>query len=115
MIRTLCLLSVLALASGCVSTSTGTNLNGLKDDDGHAFAHQETNVIALHWVFGALGPIIEDASFENTVAEFSAAAKANGKTNMRISSSETSNWWWVFPPFSFVITPITARVAGDVR
>ena len=115
MVRSLFLLAVLSLTLGCVSTNTGTNLNGMQDNDGNDFVHQETSVIALHWVFGALGPIIEDASFENTVNEFSAAATANGYSKARISSSETTNWWWVFPPFSFVITPITSRVAGDVR
>jgi hypothetical protein len=115
MTRTFSLLLVLALCTGCVSTSVGTNLNGMLDNDNAEFAHQETSVVALHWVFGAGGPLWEDASFENTVDEFSAAASADGRTQARISSSETSNWWWVFPPFSFIITPITSRVAGDVK
>ncbi len=115
MVKNLCLLLVLSMCIGCVSTNVGSNVNGLMDNDGDTFAHQETSIWALHWVFGAGDPIVEDASFENAVNEFTAAAKADGRTASRISGSATSNYWWIFPPFSFIITPINARVAGDVK
>ncbi len=115
MIRTLSLIALLSLAAACVSTNVGSNVNGLKDNDGKDFVHQETKVVALHWFFGIGDPIVEDASFENAVNEFTSAAAADGRKQSRISSSDTTTWWWVFPPFSFIVTPITARVAGDVR
>jgi len=115
MFRSISLLAVLVLCTACVSTNVGTELNGMTDNDGEDFVHQETNLIGLHWVFGALGPAIGDASFENAVNEFSAAASADGRSQSRITTSETSNWWWVFPPFSFILTPITSRVGGDVK
>ena len=115
MIRNLSLILLLTLSTACVSTNVGSNVNGLQDNDGQAFAHQETSVIALHWFFGAGDPIVEDASFENVVDEFTAAAAADGRTTTRIVQSDTTSWWWVFPPFSFIVTPVSARVAGDVR
>jgi len=105
----------LLLLVGCVSSEVCTKTNGITDNDGKTLVHQATSVWGLHWVFGAGGPISGDGRLENAVNEFTAKAKADGHKETRISSSETTMYWWCFPPISFIVTPINSHVAGDVR
>lgn len=113
--RLLTLTLASALLSGCAFTTRAADTNGMTDNNGKAFTHQSTSIVALHWLFGAAGPLVQDASLENTVATFTADAKAAGDSEARIVQSDKTVWWWVFPPLSFIVTPVTSEVAGDTR
>lgn len=99
------------LLTGCASTKHAKDFNGLSTPDGDAY-HLNTSKYALHILFGAF-PFIGDASIEQTVTDFTAAAKEDGASKVRIVSSDKSNWWFIFPPFSFLLTPVSTNVVGD--
>ncbi|MBI4388115.1 MAG: hypothetical protein HY582_03645 [Candidatus Omnitrophica bacterium] len=108
-----CLLIMVVLVfPGCSSTSQARNFNGLSTPDGGA-THISTSNVALHLLFGTGAGIAGDASLEKTVSDFTEAAKAEGASKVRIVQSSRRAWWFVFPPFSFFITPVTSNVAGD--
>ena len=106
---------VLALGAACSSTVVATETHGILDEDGDAFAHQETKIWALHLFCSAGLPLWEDASMGNAVDEFTAFAAAHGNRHARLTDSETTTWWWVLFPISLVLTPISAEVSGDVK
>ena len=114
MIRPLFLLLAALLCTGCVFHTRCENLNGLTNNDGEEIVYQETSIIALHTIFGVWS-MIEDASLTNTVDQFTLQATEAGDTNVRITQSGGTNFWWVLPPLSFIVTPVTSYVAGDVR
>lgn len=108
------LLLVTLLCTGCVFHTHCTELNGLTDNDGQAFAHQGTSIVAVHLLFG-LWAVLSDGGIENAVSEFSAAAAERGATQVRITQSSSDAWWWVLPPLTFIFTPVTSHISGDVR
>jgi hypothetical protein len=105
------LFMVLGFLAGCSSTTTSTGFNGLSTPDGQA-VHLSTSNVALHLLIGKK-PLSGNASLEQTVDDFTAAAKAQGATKVRIVQSSKRAWWFLFPPFTFIFTPVTSNVAGD--
>jgi len=108
---TLTLACLIPLMSGCASTKHARDFSGLTTPYGDA-SHLNTSKYALHFLFGTF-PLIGDASIEQTVADFTLAAKEDGASQVRIVQSDKMNWWFIFPPISFLITPVSSNVAGD--
>jgi len=98
--------------SGCSSTKYARDLNGLSSPDGQVISHLSTSNVALHFLVGKT-PIAGDATLAKTVENFTAAAKAEGATKVRIVQSDVTSWYLVFFPFSLLITPVTSNVAGE--
>lgn len=97
--------------TGCASTKHAKDFSGLTTPYGEAY-HLNTSKYALHLLFG-LFPFIGDASIEQTVADFTTAAKEDGASQVRIVHSDKFNWWFVFPPFTLLLTPVSTNVVGD--
>ena len=104
-------LAVVILLSGCSSTKVARDFNGLSTPNGKAM-HLSTSNVALHLLISQK-PLAGDASLEKTVSDFTAAAKAQGATKVSIVQSNVTSWWFLFFPFTLVITPVTSNVAGD--
>ena len=101
---------VLVLGAGCSMTTKATDFNGLATPDGAA-SHVSTTNIAVHVLFSRPG--LGDATLPTTVSDYTSAAKESGASEVRIVQSNVTTYWWVFPPFSFVIHPVVSNVAGD--
>ena len=111
-------LSALMLAfglalSGCSTTKTAKDWNGLSSPDGKPLGHVSTSNMAIHLLLGK-NPVWGNASLPQTVSDFTVAAKAQGGNKVRIVQSNSTSWWFVFFPFSLLVTPVTSNVAGDV-
>jgi len=104
-------LSILIVFTGCSSTKVANNFNNLGTPDGKA-THISTSNVALHLMMGKK-PIAGDATLDATVADFTAAAKANGASKVRIVQSSSRAWWFLLFPFTLLVTPVTSNVAGD--
>jgi hypothetical protein len=100
------------IVSGCSSTKVANDFNGLPTPDGKAISHLSTSNLALHLLVGKK-PLAGDASLQKTVADFTAAAKAEGAKEVRIVQSSSRAWWFLFFPFTLVFTPVTSNVAGE--
>ena len=105
------LLIAVLVFSGCGSTSQARNFNGLPTADGKAISHLSSSNIAIH-ILGTK-PVWGDATLEKTVADFTAEAKAAGASKVNIVQSTQMKWWFLFFPFTLVVTPVTSNVAGD--
>jgi hypothetical protein len=108
------LLVIVVLCTGCVFHTHCTELNGMTDNEGQAFVHQETSVMAIHFFFG-IWAMVSDGGIQHAMDEFTASAAEQGHTQVRITQSSSTTWWWVFPPISFFFTPVTTAISGDVR
>ncbi len=106
------LMLLLIAVSGCSTTTQARDWNGLSSPDGKAIGHFSTSNVALHGVLG-VKPLWGNASLEKTVDDFTAAAKSAGASKVRIVQSSKVAWWFVFPPISFFLTPVTSNVAGE--
>ncbi|HNX68902.1 MAG TPA: hypothetical protein PLL75_02850 [Candidatus Omnitrophota bacterium] len=109
--KTMALFLALAVFSGCSSTTIAKDFNGLSTPSGKA-VHVSTSNMALHLLMGQKA-LAGDASLEKTVADFTAAAKQEGATKVRIVQSSSTKLWYLFFPISLLITPVLSNVAGD--
>lgn len=98
--------------AACSTTRQAANFNGLATPDGMPIAHLSTSNLALH-LFGTM-PLAGDASLTGTIAEFTRIARMKQATKVRIVQSSVVSWWFIYPPFSFILTPVSSNVAGDV-
>ena len=105
------LLLVLAMFSGCSTTTVAKDFNGMGTPAGKA-VHVSTSNMALHLLMGKKA-LAGDASLEKTVADFTAAAKAEGASKVRIVQSSCNKMWYLFFPITLVLTPVMSNVAGD--
>lgn len=104
-------LALLACA-GCTFMDKATDFNGLPDHDGKQVMHMNQTRIACNLFFTYM-PLAGDASLEASVANLTAEARADGASGVRIVQSDDSLLWWIFPPFSFIFTPVYSNVAAD--
>lgn len=99
--------------SGCASHTHASKFNGVAGIRGEPVEYQQTNTWAIHalWIY----PLIGDASIENTVNEFSLEAKKHGATRINIEETSSFTYWFIFPPFSFVVHPVNTTIGGNVE
>jgi len=97
---------------GCSSTKMATDFNGLSSPDGNPIAHLSTTNYAVHLMMGK-EPVWGNASLEKTVSEFTATAKAHNASKVRIDQSATHSMWYLFFPFTLLVTPVISNVAGE--
>ena len=105
-------MAVLFFLSGCGSTKVASDFNGLNTPDGDVIGHLSTSKLAVHLLVGKK-PLWGDASLETTVSDFTAAAKAQNAKKVRIVQSRSTALWFLFFPFTLVLTPVTSNVAGE--
>lgn len=107
----LILACAIMLSTSCSTTRQAMNFNGLSTPEGKPIAHLSTSNMAIH-LLGSM-PLLGDATLTGTVGDFTAVAKFKNATKVRIVQSSVVSWWFLFPPFTFVLTPVTSNVAGD--
>ncbi len=100
------------LCAACSTTRQATNFNGLSTPEGKPIAHLNTSNWAIHLL--GTRPLVGDATLDGTVADFTEAATKKNARQVRIVQSSVMSWWFILPPFSFVLTPVSSSVAGDV-
>ena len=102
---------LITFLTGCSSTKQAS-YNGMPTAAGTAVAHLSTSNIAIHLLVGKK-PLMGDASLNQTLADFTAAAKNLGATKVQVVQSSQTAWWYLFFPFTLLFTPVTSNVAGD--
>ena len=106
-------LCVLIAAAGCSMTKKASSFNGMRDFNGDEVVHLNTTNVAVHLLFDK--PLWGDATLEKVVSDLTAAAKAEGGSKVNIVQSDTTTLWWILPPISFVVQPVLANAAADVK
>ena len=101
---------VAAMAAGCSMTTKCADFSGLSTPDGKA-THVNTTNYAIHLPFSF--PLVGDARLATTLKNCTAEAKALGASKIRVVQSDSTCYWFIFPPFSFVLQPVISNVAGD--
>ncbi len=102
---------VMGAAAGCSISSKATDFSGMKGMDGDKVTHINTRNYAVHAFI--TNPLWGDATLQNTVKDFTEEAKKTGATKVRIVQSNETTMWWLLPPLTLILTPVTTDVAGD--
>ena len=75
--------------------------------------YQSTTKYAMHFLF--LFGIFGDAGQNSTVAAFTKEASGRGAKRIHITQSDSATYWYIFPPLSFLIHPVSRTVSGEVE
>lgn len=103
----------LQLMTSCVSHSVATEFHGVAGIRGVPIEYQTTTAWALHGLF--VFPLIGDARKASVIDAFTEEAAGRGASRQRISQTSSFTYWFIFPPLSFFIHPVTSTVEGDVE
>lgn len=109
-------LLILFLASlfiaNCHSTThiKRKQFSNLASPQGNPIAYQKTVNRGLY-LFG-IYPIYHKAKLENTMKDFSKAARKKRASKIDVIQKDETTWYIVYPPFSFVVTPVTSEIFG---
>ncbi len=105
------LVCVVVFLGACSTSSVATNFSGNVTPEGRPKAYVNTTNYALHVLFG-YRPLVGDASVEGSVSEFTRETRERGSSKSEITNMTATNLWWIFPPFSFILTPMISDTYG---
>lgn len=105
------LLLSLSLLTGCAFHGEATHWNRRVGADGKPiFVHTTTNV-GLN--VGILLPLVGNVTIDSMLDETSGAIAEKGSDRLRVIQSSTENYWYGFPPFTWIFTPVITSVAVE--
>ena len=109
-IRLLAVLLISAL-SGCGFHSTATHWHERVGPNGRPVYVKSTsnvgvNAFIILRLFGA-------TNIDRMIGKVTEEIAAEGGDNVRIIQSSSENYWYGFPPFTWILTPVITTVAAD--
>lgn len=104
---------ILFLTQCSSSTENIRKVHGVASVNGDRVHYQTTSITAIHW-FGFY-PLYNDATIPNTVSTFMKEAAGKKAKKVSIIQRDETKWYLLYPPFSFIITPVTSEVFGEVH
>lgn len=105
------LFCLIVISSGCAYHSTAKNWNGLVGSDGTPTYYKTTTKVAMQffvWI-----PCFGDTSVDQMVDELTEEIAENEGNHVRIVEGDTENYWYGFPPVTWIFTPVTTTVAAE--
>jgi hypothetical protein len=104
-------LSSILLLCACSFHSTATHWNGRTDAEGKPVFVQTTTNVGLNAliILPLFGSTTIDAMLDTTTEEI---AKRDSN-RVRVIQSTSENYWYGFPPFTWILTPVITDVAVE--
>ena len=97
----------------CSFHSTATHWNGRVDTDGQPIFVKTTTNIGLN--IAIILPLLGNTTIDTMIDETTAEIAAQNSDNVRVIQSSSENYWYGFPPFTWVLTPVITDVALEYR
>lgn len=112
--RTLLVTLVVALSLGsCASHTTARRWNGVTGADGEPTFYTTTKRPAIR-LFVVI-PFLGNPDVDGMVDDLTAYVASKGGDHVRLVQGDTENYWFAFPPLTWVLTPVVARVDAEWR
>lgn len=102
------LLLTLSLLCGCTFHSSATHWNGVIGRDGKPIFVKSTMNLGLN--LAVVLPIMGSTSIDEMMDESTAAIAASGSNHVRVIETSNENYWYGFPPFTWILTPVITTV-----
>ena len=98
-------------ASSCAFHSTATHWNERVGANGNPVHVKTTtnvglNLLIIIKLFGA-------TDMDGMIDELTQAIADEGGDRVRVIQSSAENYWYGFPPFTWIVTPVITTVAAD--
>jgi hypothetical protein len=97
----------------CAFHSTAKQWNGRTGADGEPVYYTATTKVGLNFLiaFTFLG----DTGIDGMVDDMTANIQEEGGDHVRIVQGSSENYWYGFPPITWILTPVISTVSADYR
>jgi hypothetical protein len=105
------LAAALVLASGCAFSSKARDWNGLAGLDKKPTYYMTTTKIGLNLLIFV--PFLGDLGISGLTRDLTAEIKNEGGDQVRIVQGDSENYFYGWPPFTWIVTPVISTVAAE--
>ncbi|MEM9382324.1 MAG: hypothetical protein AAGB93_20390 [Planctomycetota bacterium] len=103
--------SALLLASSCAFHSKATSWNGRVGPNGEPIFVRSTTNVGLNLLI--LVKLFGDTDTTGMIDELTEEIAEENGDKVRIIQSSSENYWYGFPPFTWIVTPVVTTVTAD--
>ena len=111
LLTSLCMVVIAATLSGCAFSSTARNWNGLSGLDERPTYYMTTTKIGLNLVIFV--PFLGDMGISGLTRDLTADIKAEGGDQVRIVQGSSENYFYGWPPFTWILSPVLSTVSAE--
>src|SRR6266478_5695509 len=98
-------------AAGCAYTTTAKDWNGLQGADGQPTYYTSTMKVGLNLLCAI--PFLGDMGISGLTTKLTGDIKRVGGNEVRIVQGTSEAYFYGFPPFTWVVTPVISTVAAE--
>lgn len=102
---------VILLLSGCAMHTTSKDWNGLVGPNGEPSYYKATTKVAFK--LGVIIPFLGDLSIDGLIDDLTEDIAEDQGNKIRIVQADSENYWYGFPPFTWIVTPCISTVAAQ--
>jgi len=99
------------LAGGCAFHSNATNWTQRVGPEGRPVFVKSTTNVGLNFLIAL--KIVGGTDTPGMIQETTSSIAEEGGDKVRIIQSESENYWYGFPPFTWILTPVITTVTAD--
>ena len=105
------LLGLNLLINGCAFQSTAKDWNGVMGFDGKPAYYTETRKVTFNLLI--MVPFLGNSDIDGMVEKLTSHVAEMKGSNARIVQGSSENYWYGFPPATWVVTPIVTTVSAE--
>lgn len=109
--RWVLLVGLMLVFSGCAFHSTSKNWNGLKGIDGKPAYYKKTSKVAFNLFI--VVPFLGNVGIDGMVADLTEDIAQEKGDRVRIVQGGSENYWYGFPPLTWILTPVITTVSAE--
>jgi hypothetical protein len=113
LLRALLLALPLSLCASCAIHSTANEWNQRIGSDGKPVFYTSTTKVGLNLLVAV--PFLGRLSIDGMVNDMTKAIAKRGGDRVRIVQGDTENYWYGFPPFTWIATPVVSTLTAEYQ
>ena len=97
----------------CAFHSTARSWNERVGPDGEEVFFKSTTKVGLNFL--VVLPFLGDTGITGMVDDLTEDVAGEGGDHVRIVQGDSENYWYGFPPFTWIVTPVISTLAAEYR
>ena len=106
-------LALLLSCSGCAFHSNSTQWNERVGPNGKPVFVKSTTSVGMNFLIGIR--LFGSTNMPKLLEEVTGEIAEEGGDRLRVIQSDSENYWYGFPPFTWIVTPVVTTVTADYR
>ena len=107
------LMGLMVAAGGCAFSTTAKDWSGLKGMDEKPTYYTTTTKVGMNLLIAV--PFIGDMGISGLTRDMTEEIKKAGGNEVRIVEGSSESYFYGWPPFTWIVTPVVSRVSAEYR